>query len=309
MQTTAISQHLSDLSTVDTTTRTKATKLLGEICDKILSNPSEPKYHDLNLANIQKKFNQCPSAISLLYDIGFKLSNDGLRLKWVQNETNSRLLLQLNKSLYLDPPSAYNGRVKAPNDLLSHIMVYGLTSFCTTPCYIQYNQSYMQLIQRIQAQNDHTQPAVQNFLDLCKIASRESLTEMKNLIELYPVRGDPRRLQIPIDVPNTSNSGEVTTPETISSVILIERIQDNDDVRFVDECFPGFDRSDFNQIGIMEDLLAIFDDAPQEDKNTLCIQESVASNTCTSGNPEGKQETDLDMVFQLAVSIMSQEGK
>eukprot|EP01084_Bolivina_argentea_P219982 372915_1 len=360
MQTTAISQRLSDLSTVDTTTRTKATKLLSKICDKILSNPSEPKYQDLNFVKIQKKLSCCPSSLSLLYDIGFKVSNDGLRLKWVQNETNSRLLHQLSQTLHLDLllPNltlrsdnkgstshtikilhALFHRTKAPNDLSLSI-----TEYTTLIQRIQ-NEHTPGGALLIQNLNDLAEPmkfvhrvetAAQNdaegyeLLDAFKKMLRmwslvdymstdttatakleEAIMQMKHLIELYLACDQIMQLsndQVTISNDQITISMTVGAPkETISSV------EDNDDAQFVDELLtvlPGIDRNDLNE-GNMNDLLAAVDDddVPQEDKNILCIQESVASNTCTSGDSEEKQETDLDMVFQLAVSIMSQEGK
>eukprot|EP01084_Bolivina_argentea_P184104 317596_1 len=84
----------------------KSIKVLKKICDNILADPSQSKYHDLNLGKIRQKLdNHC---MTLLYQIGFKKSKDGLRLKWECNDTNFNLLLHLNQRLQSNEHNTYN---------------------------------------------------------------------------------------------------------------------------------------------------------------------------------------------------------
>eukprot|EP01083_Nonionella_stella_P274046 930049_1 len=96
---TKIQQHLSSLSAFDINIKTKAIKLLRKICDNIISNPTELKYQDLNFVKIHQKLNKCSPAIELLYDVGFKPSNDGLRLKCDRTGLAFQFIVQLRLSL------------------------------------------------------------------------------------------------------------------------------------------------------------------------------------------------------------------
>jgi len=70
-----------------------AAKLLLRITNKLLNHLFEiDKYGNLNLIKIQKKLNDCPSAMFLLKSIGFKASTDRTRLIWGHNDETLHLL-------------------------------------------------------------------------------------------------------------------------------------------------------------------------------------------------------------------------
>lgn len=92
--------RLSALWNIEKTERDKAIKLLFKIFNKIISNPSEPKYGDLNFAKIRQKFEHCRPGFYLLYDSGFKQSTNGLRLQWIHSNENYNLLKKVNASLH-----------------------------------------------------------------------------------------------------------------------------------------------------------------------------------------------------------------
>ena len=86
-----LDEHLKLLWDVDESDRQKAITLLQKIFAKILSDPSNPKFRDLNFAKIGKKFDRCQPALILLFDAGFTLSEDGDRLQWKLNEILRKL--------------------------------------------------------------------------------------------------------------------------------------------------------------------------------------------------------------------------
>eukprot|EP01084_Bolivina_argentea_P008857 16558_1 len=96
-----LSQHLSDLFEIEPAQRRNDIKLLNKICDNILSNPLEIKYHDLNFGKIRNKL--CSHSIALLLDVGFKTAMNGSRLKWECNDVNYNSILSLKQKLQQPP--------------------------------------------------------------------------------------------------------------------------------------------------------------------------------------------------------------
>ena len=74
-------EHLQGLRNVDEPERQEGIKCLQEICSDILNDPSNPKFRDLNHADIGKKLGGCQHALLLLFDVGFTLSEDEQRLQ------------------------------------------------------------------------------------------------------------------------------------------------------------------------------------------------------------------------------------
>eukprot|EP01084_Bolivina_argentea_P091721 165084_1 len=91
--------RLLNLWQIDTTAREKSIKLLSKIFNNILSNPKDQKYGNLNLQKLQSKFKKCPPAMDLLYEAGFKPSQDTTRLLWIYNDNNYNLLKNVIFSL------------------------------------------------------------------------------------------------------------------------------------------------------------------------------------------------------------------
>ena len=94
-----LGRRLDDLFDVEQTERDKAIKLISKILNKILSNPTEQKFGDLNYAKIRSKFEKCRPGFYLLYEAGFKQSMDGTRLKWTYDTDNYILLKSVNDGL------------------------------------------------------------------------------------------------------------------------------------------------------------------------------------------------------------------
>ena len=74
--------RLDNLFEMQETEREKPIKLLSKILNKIITNPTEPKFGNLNFARTRSKFDKCRPGFYLLYDAGFKQSVDGKRLIW-----------------------------------------------------------------------------------------------------------------------------------------------------------------------------------------------------------------------------------
>ena len=67
------------------------------IFGKILDEPNEPKFQDLNRYKIYKKLRDVPSAVQLLFFVGFEESTDDEILRWKQNvESMERLKFAYN---------------------------------------------------------------------------------------------------------------------------------------------------------------------------------------------------------------------
>lgn len=79
--------------------RKRAVKLLTKIFGNLLSNPSNPKYGDLNLVKINKKFGNSSPAMDLLTFVGFARSEDGQRLKWNGADSNMKRLRSIHDAL------------------------------------------------------------------------------------------------------------------------------------------------------------------------------------------------------------------
>ena len=79
-------EHLDDLWDIDESERRKGIKLLHKICSNILTDPSDPKFRDLNFVKIGKKLDQCQPALLLLFDVGFTISANAQRLQLEANE-------------------------------------------------------------------------------------------------------------------------------------------------------------------------------------------------------------------------------
>ena len=79
-------EHLKDLRDVDEPERQKGIKCLQQICTKILSDPSNPKFRDLDRSEIEKKLDQCQPALLLLFDVGFIRSEDSQRFQLESDE-------------------------------------------------------------------------------------------------------------------------------------------------------------------------------------------------------------------------------
>ena len=76
-----IEEHLKDLRDVDEPKRQAGIQYLEQICNNILSDPSNPKFRDLDHSEIEKKLDQCQPALLLLFDVGFIRSEDNQRLR------------------------------------------------------------------------------------------------------------------------------------------------------------------------------------------------------------------------------------
>eukprot|EP01084_Bolivina_argentea_P072437 131523_1 len=98
MDTSNLQRLISDLHKIESVEAVKIVKSLSKIFNKILCNPSQLKYHDLNFSKVSDKFNNCPPAIDLLYEVGFKKikSQAGLRLQFTYNNHNVCLLGKAN---------------------------------------------------------------------------------------------------------------------------------------------------------------------------------------------------------------------
>ena len=94
-----IQDHINELCDVDEPERQKGIKLLQRICSNILADPTNPKFRDLNFAEIGQRFDQCQIALILLFDIGFSLSTNGQRLKLNNNEVNIKNIRVLDAAL------------------------------------------------------------------------------------------------------------------------------------------------------------------------------------------------------------------
>eukprot|EP01084_Bolivina_argentea_P210379 358100_1 len=90
---------LSDLWQINQLDRVKGLKLLSKIFMKILKEPSEEKYANLNLQKIKQKFMKCTPCFDLLLIAGFKISSDNTRLKWIHNANTMKLLKTVNISI------------------------------------------------------------------------------------------------------------------------------------------------------------------------------------------------------------------
>ena len=94
-----LEQHLEELWDVDESDREKAITLLQKIFAKILIDPSNPKFRDLDFAKIKKKLDRCQPAIILLFDTGFTVSEDGDRLQWELSEINISKIRSVHEGL------------------------------------------------------------------------------------------------------------------------------------------------------------------------------------------------------------------
>ena len=84
---------LTNLWQIEESKRVKGANLIQKIIGKILQNPDNPKFRDLNLSKIHKKLKETPPAFDLLFIAGFVKSADGQRLQW-HHDTESIQRLQ-----------------------------------------------------------------------------------------------------------------------------------------------------------------------------------------------------------------------
>eukprot|EP01083_Nonionella_stella_P102370 291174_1 len=107
MESSELPRRLTDLWAIGSDKRAKAIKLVSKIFAKILSNPQEPKFQDLNFQKLRNKFQYCRPGFYLLYEAGFKQSMDGSRLIWKYSNDNYILLKKVNDAL--------QAKLKEPN--------------------------------------------------------------------------------------------------------------------------------------------------------------------------------------------------
>ena len=81
-----IEEHLKDLRDVDEPKRQAGNQYVQQICNNILSDPSNPKFRDLDHTEIEKKLDQCQPALLLLFDVGFIRSEDNQRFQLESDE-------------------------------------------------------------------------------------------------------------------------------------------------------------------------------------------------------------------------------
>lgn len=94
-----VTEHLKDLRYVDDPERQKRIQYLQEICSSILAGPSNPKFRNLNRVEILQKLDNCQSALNILFDVGFVLSEDGERLKLGADELSINNIRKLHDAL------------------------------------------------------------------------------------------------------------------------------------------------------------------------------------------------------------------
>ena len=85
--------------------REKGIKLVSQICDNIINNPSQTeKFGKLNFDEINKKLTSCKPALDLLFIAGFnKLSIDNkTRLLWTNTNDNLTNLTLIHQILSLN---------------------------------------------------------------------------------------------------------------------------------------------------------------------------------------------------------------
>eukprot|EP01084_Bolivina_argentea_P207850 354546_1 len=73
--------------------------ILLRILTNIIQHPKNPKYQDLNVSRITKKFDNCSKALRILYDAGFYQSGDSNRLLFDINKLNTLEALYVKLSL------------------------------------------------------------------------------------------------------------------------------------------------------------------------------------------------------------------
>eukprot|EP01084_Bolivina_argentea_P159200 277275_1 len=83
-------------------------KILRSIFKKVLKNPNNEKYQNLNLNRIPKQLAQCQICMNLLYDAGFYKSTDGKRLLYHITKLNQ--LKTIDKILSLKLIDLYSSK-------------------------------------------------------------------------------------------------------------------------------------------------------------------------------------------------------
>ena len=92
-------EHLQGLRNVDDPERQEGIKCLQQISSNILSDPSNPKFRDLNHAEIGKKLEGCQHALLLLFDVGFILSENDQRLQLKADDLSINNIQHLQDAL------------------------------------------------------------------------------------------------------------------------------------------------------------------------------------------------------------------
>ena len=112
-------EHLDDLWDIDESERQKGIKLLHRICGNILTDPSNPKFRDLNFVKIGKKLDQCQPALLLLFDVGFTISTNTQRLQLEANDITINNIRTLQEAL-----SAKQMGQLEPNNVVTKVSAY-----------------------------------------------------------------------------------------------------------------------------------------------------------------------------------------
>lgn len=97
---------MNELPDIDGSDLRKGMKLLRKICSNILSDPSNPKFRDLNFSKIGERLDQCQPVLLLLFMAGFTLSADGERLQLESNESNIELIRGIQEAIGEAPISS-----------------------------------------------------------------------------------------------------------------------------------------------------------------------------------------------------------
>eukprot|EP01084_Bolivina_argentea_P271726 462436_1 len=107
--------HLSNLEKLESTARNKGIELLLKVLNKIISHPNDDKYRDLNFNKVQSRLLDCDQCLSLLFSVGFKHSENRLKLniKDCDIDTLKRLYHRLqrlvsNKEINIKPINPSN---------------------------------------------------------------------------------------------------------------------------------------------------------------------------------------------------------
>lgn len=119
-------EHLNELCDVDESDRQRGITLLQNICSNILKYPTNPKFLDLNFANMGQRIYQCQPVLLLLFEAGFTLSANGRRLEMELNEPNIKNVRALKRALGVEQRSHFQGDRAEPTVL--YLLLFQLVS-------------------------------------------------------------------------------------------------------------------------------------------------------------------------------------
>eukprot|EP01083_Nonionella_stella_P140387 430411_1 len=94
-----LAQTISVLWTGEPLQHSKTINFVLNIFKKILLNPKDAKYGNLNLRRVQKRIETTPNVIHLLFKAGFIESPDRTRLLWIYSDENYHSLKTVNDSV------------------------------------------------------------------------------------------------------------------------------------------------------------------------------------------------------------------